>query len=134
MNFELKSVPDFKKITQMIKENPKERYVIVEKGKPSWVVLNMADYESLIKTSEEKQRTKDKKKESEIDEALAAYQEEIREGIEFPAIEKESRERKSEPELYFEEISEGVDQDRPLGLSTEDQEFSETEEFDSIPF
>ncbi len=118
----------------MIKENPKERYVIVEKGKPSWVVLNMADYESLIKTSEEKQRTKDKKKESEIDEALAAYQEEIREGIEFPAIEKESRERKSEPELYFEEISEGVDQDRPLGLSTEDQEFSETEEFDSIPF
>jgi len=118
----------------MIKENPKERYVIVEKGKPSWVVLNMADYESLIKTSEEKQRTKDKEKESEIDEALVSYQEETREGIEFSAIEKESRERESEPELYFEEISEGIDQDKPLGLSTEDQKFSETEEFDSIPF
>jgi len=127
-------MPNFKKIAQMINANLKERYVIVEKGEPAWVVLNMADYEDLILKN---QKAKNKTQESEIEKALTSYQDEISdpgaEEIEFSEM-KKKEEKQEDPELYFEEIDNESDSVDSWDLSTEDQESSDTDGFDSIPF
>jgi len=87
-------MPDFKKINKILeKMGGEERFVIVEKGEPRWVVLSMADYEKLKKD----QQCPAAKK---MEEELPSFQEDAEE--EWSALDAEEGEEEKEPELYSE--------------------------------
>lgn len=99
-------MPDFKKIAGTLKEkNTLERYVIVEKGEPRWVVLSMEDYEDLTQKQDASQDQKDQGVEERIEEELASYQADT-EQEEGEMMSKGAPEEIQEPELYFEIVEE----------------------------
>ncbi|MDP2918533.1 MAG: hypothetical protein Q8N68_03465 [bacterium] len=87
---------DFKKITKILEKMGEERFIIVEKGEPRWVVLSMADYEKLKKSQDAIAK---------LDEELPSFQEEEEQEEEgWPSLETEETEEEKEPELYFESL------------------------------
>lgn len=99
-------MPDFKKIAEILQgKNAQERYVIVEKGEPRWVVLSMQDYEDLTRKKDAAHDQEDQIVEERIEEELASYQAEV-EQEEGEMMSKGTPEEIQEPELYFEIVEE----------------------------
>lgn len=125
-------MPDFKKISRMIKASRKERYIIIEEGVPSWVVLSLKDYEQLLGDSQKTDRKKEQKgRDQLLDEAMLSYQKDNEEEVIDQVESTEEDQDTYDPELYFEKIEEDSDL-QEWDLSTEED--SEESEFDTIPF
>ena len=128
-------MPDFKKIAATLKEkNAQERYVIVEKGEPRWVVLSLQDYEDLTRKKDAVHDQEDQIVfEERIEEELASYQAEA-EQEEGEMMPKGTPEEIQEPELYF-EIAEENEEGTPecSDLSTT-SEAKRKMEWNDIPF
>lgn len=127
-------MPDFQKISQMIRKGTRERYVIVEEGEPAWVVLSMKDYENLVRGKEESAAGRKEKRIQEVEEMLSSYREETEkeeEGLGEDLGLGEVR----EPEFYFESIEEGREK---MGMESGDLSTGREEkgqmQFDEIPF
>ena len=126
-------MPDFKKIAGTLKgKNAQERYVIVEKGEPRWVVLNMEDYEDLTRKKDAAHDQEDQiVVEERIEEELASYQADA-EQEEGEMMSKGAPAEIQEPELYF-EIVEEKEMPRCSDLSTT-LEAKRKMEWNDIPF
>ncbi len=129
-------MPDFKKISETLQgKNIQERYVIVEKGEPRWVVLSMQDYEALTQKKDASRNQKDQAIKERIEEELVSYQADIeQEEREAAPWEMLSEEEAEEPELYFEEVEEQEEitpESRDLSTSSEAKRKME---WNDIPF
>lgn len=126
-------MPDFKNIAETLKEkNAQERYVIVEKGEPKWVVLSMQDYEDLARKRDAAHDQEDQiVVEERIEEDLASYQAEA-EQEEGGMMPEGVSEEIQEPELYF-EIVEEKEMQGCSDLSTT-SEAKRKMEWNDIPF
>lgn len=126
-------MPDFKNIAETLKEkNAQERYVIVEKGEPRWVVLSMQDYEDLARKRDAAHDQEDQiVVEERIEEDLVSYQAEA-EQEEGGMMPKGVSEEIQEPELYF-EIVEEKEMQGCSDLSTT-SEAKRKMEWNDIPF
>lgn len=129
-------MPDFKKITQMIQSKSRERYVIVEEGRPKWIVLSMEDYERLVGKGRDVPKARRRR---DIEEALTSYREKL-EGEEEAQEEMMAEETPvQEPEFYLEDLEE-LSQEEIGGVKQDKQELSPDKEakgpveFDEIPF